>query len=63
MLIKLLPRSVFANIAFWNGQPSISPDIAYISNKADLLGTWDLHIKYWSTPNFVHKNRVRKAVY
>lgn len=35
------------NNLFWNGQSSISPDsscVAYVSNKADLQGTWDLYM-------------------
>ncbi len=35
------------NRAFWNGQTSVSPDgthVAYVSNKADIQGTWDLFV-------------------
>ena len=40
------------NRVFWNGQASISPDgssIAYISNKANIQGTWDLFVLDLST--------------
>jgi Tol biopolymer transport system component len=35
------------NYVFWNGQVSISPDnscVAYVSNKGDIQGTWDLYV-------------------
>lgn len=40
------------NRAFWNGQARLAPDgssIAYISNKADIQGTWDLFVLDLST--------------
>jgi hypothetical protein len=35
------------NYMFWNGQVSIGPDnscVAYVSNKGDIQGTWDLYV-------------------
>ncbi|MDR2360964.1 MAG: hypothetical protein LBD85_06790 [Oscillospiraceae bacterium] len=35
------------NYVFWNGQASISRDnscVAYVSNKGDIQGTWDLYV-------------------
>ena len=35
------------NRAFWNGQTNVAPDgthVAYVSNKADIQGTWDLFV-------------------
>jgi hypothetical protein len=40
-------RSLGDNYVFWNGQVSISRDnscVAYISNKGDIQGTWDLYV-------------------
>jgi Tol biopolymer transport system component len=39
---------------FWNGQAAISPDassVAYISNKADMKGSWDLFLLDMNTEN------------